>query len=183
MVEKVIHAIRHAQAQHNVLSSDRSQCAPWLNPEFKFSALTPLGVEQAIKASSTNPEVDVIYVSPLRRTLQTALHMFGPVPMICIPELREVNLDHIVNTHEDQVDLEAQYPHVDFSAIDFIDVGRYRDDHEAKLENLLTILRNSPHKRIALVSHNDLLVSLFKQIGLEITELEHAHPYTFTLSD
>lgn len=176
---KRIYAIRHGQAQHNV----NPHLELWLNPEFKFSALTPLGVEQAIKASETKPEVDVIYVSPLRRTLQTATHMFGPVPMICLPELREVNLDHIVNTHEDQADLELQHPHVDFSAIDFIDVGRYRHDHDVKLDNLLAILRDSPFKRIALVSHNDLLVSLFERVGVDITQLEHAHPYTFTIED
>lgn len=173
-MSKTIHAIRHGQAQHNM-----DPPASWYNPEFKFSSLTPLGIEQACTAPKL--EVDGIYVSPLRRTLQTAFYMFGSVPMIALPELRETNLDHIVNTHEDRADLEAQYPHVDFSRVDITDVGRYRDDHQTKIDVLFTILRESPCETIAIVSHCDLLMSVFERLELEIETVKHVQPYAFRI--
>ncbi|KAH7093373.1 histidine phosphatase superfamily [Paraphoma chrysanthemicola] len=84
-----IHLVRHAQGFHNV-THDYS---------IRDAVLTPKGKEQCRALSSTfkyHQEVDIIFASPLRRTIQTAALSFGPalsrpdVPFVLHPALQEV---------------------------------------------------------------------------------------------
>lgn len=173
---KRIHAIRHGQSEHNVLGS-----WSYYDERYKYSQLTEFGIKQA--RDCPRLIVDVIYVSPLRRTLQTCCEIFGTQPAIAIPELREVDLSHVVNSHEDRESLILQYPHINFDAVDTVDIKRYADNHDEKLERLVDILKSSPAREIALITHNDLMHQLFKHLEMipHQEQLDHARPYSFTL--
>jgi broad specificity phosphatase PhoE len=63
------------------------------------AVLTPKGKEQCRALSAVFPhhkDVDTVFASPLRRTIQTAALSFGPtlarkeVPFILLPELQEI---------------------------------------------------------------------------------------------
>ncbi|KAK3325410.1 histidine phosphatase superfamily [Apodospora peruviana] len=110
----VIHILRHGQSLHNVDRNYPSRDPP----------LTELGETQA---KSVNPIVaDLIVISPMTRTLQTALLAFGPGiledpirrPEIQIwPDLREAH-DAICNKGVSRAELAAKFPMIDFSNCD-----------------------------------------------------------------
>ncbi|CAO2655522.1 Nn.00g043250.m01.CDS01 [Neocucurbitaria sp. VM-36] len=85
-----IHLIRHAQGEHNATR----------DYDIRDAVLTAKGKEQCQTLQSTFPHhgnVDIIFASPLRRTIQTAALSFGPalsrkeVPFVLLPVLQEVS--------------------------------------------------------------------------------------------
>ncbi|XP_061358423.1 phosphoglycerate mutase-like protein 1 [Gastrolobium bilobum] len=78
---KTVHLVRHAQGIHNV-EGDKNYKA-YLNPEYFDAHLTPLGWLQVdnlrnhVRASGLINKIDLVITSPLMRTLQTAVGVFG----------------------------------------------------------------------------------------------------------
>nr|AFK36444.1 unknown [Lotus japonicus] len=78
---KTIHLVRHAQGIHNV-EGDKNYKA-YLNPQYFDAHLTPLGWQQVdnlrdhVRASGLINKIDLVIASPLLRTLQTAVGVFG----------------------------------------------------------------------------------------------------------
>ncbi|XP_065869685.1 phosphoglycerate mutase-like protein 1 [Euphorbia lathyris] len=78
---KTLHLVRHAQGMHNV-EGDKNYKA-LLSPEYFDAQLTQLGWQQVDKLRKHVHEcglpkrVDLVIVSPLLRTLQTAVGVFG----------------------------------------------------------------------------------------------------------
>ncbi|XP_062176591.1 LOW QUALITY PROTEIN: phosphoglycerate mutase-like protein 1 [Alnus glutinosa] len=73
--------VRHAQGIHNV-DGDKSYKA-YLRPEYFDAHLTPLGWEQIdnlrkhVHASGLSKRIELVITSPLMRTIQTAVGVFG----------------------------------------------------------------------------------------------------------
>ncbi|XP_027346182.1 phosphoglycerate mutase-like protein 1 isoform X2 [Abrus precatorius] len=78
---KTIHLVRHAQGIHNV-EGDKNYKA-YMNPLYFDAHLTPLGWQQVdnlrkhVRASGLINRIDLVVASPLLRTLQTAVGVFG----------------------------------------------------------------------------------------------------------
>ncbi|KAF7843057.1 phosphoglycerate mutase-like protein 1 isoform X1 [Senna tora] len=78
---KTIHLVRHAQGIHNV-EGDKNYKA-YLNPDYFDAHLTPLGWHQVdnlrkhVHASGLINRIDLVITSPLLRTIQTAVGVFG----------------------------------------------------------------------------------------------------------
>ncbi|XP_024018849.1 phosphoglycerate mutase-like protein 1 isoform X1 [Morus notabilis] len=78
---KTIHLVRHAQGIHNV-EGEKSYKA-YMNPEYFDAHLTPLGWQQVdnlrkhVHTSGLHKKIELVIVSPLLRTLQTAVGVFG----------------------------------------------------------------------------------------------------------
>ncbi|KAL8131030.1 phosphoglycerate mutase-like protein [Apium graveolens] len=78
---KTIHLVRHAQGIHNV--AGEKEHSAYSSREFFDAHLTPLGWEQVknlhkhVRASGIFESVELVVVSPLLRTLQTAVGAFG----------------------------------------------------------------------------------------------------------
>ncbi|KAJ1403656.1 Histidine phosphatase superfamily, clade-1 [Sesbania bispinosa] len=78
---KTIHLVRHAQGIHNV-DGDKNYKA-YLKSEYFDAHLTPLGWQQVdnlrkhVRASGLINRIDLVITSPLMRTLQTAVGVFG----------------------------------------------------------------------------------------------------------
>eukprot|EP00668_Euglena_longa_P035529 GGOE01045641.1.p1 GENE.GGOE01045641.1~~GGOE01045641.1.p1 ORF type:complete len:270 (-),score=61.08 GGOE01045641.1:230-1000(-) len=104
--------LRHGQAEHNVRRRYHLPDPP----------LTPLGRWQAGNVSSTLvSRVDLIAVSPLRRTLQTALLAFSAViaqgtPLVPHPDLQEAG-DLPCDTGSSVDVLAAEFPALNFSLL------------------------------------------------------------------
>ena len=87
---KQIHLVRHAQGFHNLKFKNHSMSDP---------LLTPKGIAQCKDLSTSFPAecssaIELLVVSPLRRTIYTALHGFPEVikrgtPIIALPEAQE----------------------------------------------------------------------------------------------
>ncbi|KAK4438066.1 Phosphoglycerate mutase-like protein 1 [Sesamum alatum] len=78
---KTIHLVRHAQGIHNV-EGDKNYKA-YMSPEYFDAHLTQLGWQQVdnlrkhVHSSGLIKKIDVVITSPLLRTIQTAVGVFG----------------------------------------------------------------------------------------------------------
>ncbi|XVE49414.1 hypothetical protein DITRI_Ditri01bG0080800 [Diplodiscus trichospermus] len=78
---KTLHLVRHAQGIHNV-EGDKNYKA-YMSPEYFDARITPLGWQQVdnlrkhVHESGLAKRIDLVIVSPLLRTLQTAVGVFG----------------------------------------------------------------------------------------------------------
>ncbi|KAK4489974.1 hypothetical protein RD792_000628 [Penstemon davidsonii] len=79
---KTIHLVRHAQGLHNV-AREKDQSGAYTSPEFFDAQLTPLGWQQVdslhkhVESSGLSKRIELVVVSPLLRTMQTAVGVFG----------------------------------------------------------------------------------------------------------
>ncbi|KAK8646750.1 hypothetical protein V6N13_120527 [Hibiscus sabdariffa] len=78
---KRIHLVRHAQGVHNVESEGSRD--PLTSSEFFDARLSPLGWQQVadqrkdVRESGLLDQIELVIVSPMLRTLQTAVGIFG----------------------------------------------------------------------------------------------------------
>eukprot|EP00210_Caulerpa_lentillifera_P004963 g4737.t1 len=78
---KIVHFIRHAQGFHNV--AGEANPTEYMNPKFHDAHLTSQGWQQVYRLRTHFSEikpvfrVDLVIVSPLTRTLETACGLFG----------------------------------------------------------------------------------------------------------
>ncbi|KAF5731891.1 phosphoglycerate mutase-like protein 1 isoform X1 [Tripterygium wilfordii] len=78
---KTLHLVRHAQGIHNV--DGEKNYKAYLSPEYFDAQITPLGWQQVdnlrkhVHACGLSKRIDLVIASPLLRTLQTAVGVFG----------------------------------------------------------------------------------------------------------
>ncbi|KAE8057117.1 hypothetical protein FH972_013833 [Carpinus fangiana] len=78
---KTLHLVRHAQGIHNV-AAEKDHSA-YLSHDLFDAHITPLGWKQVdnlrthVQASGLSKRIDLVVVSPLLRTMQTAVGVFG----------------------------------------------------------------------------------------------------------
>ncbi|GMP38750.1 hypothetical protein CsSME_00009886 [Camellia sinensis var. sinensis] len=78
---KTLHLVRHAQGIHNV-EGDKNYEA-YMSPEYFDAQITPLGWQQVdnlrkhVQSSGLFKRIDLVITSPLLRTMQTAVGVFG----------------------------------------------------------------------------------------------------------
>ncbi|KAF7847786.1 hypothetical protein BT93_L2577 [Corymbia citriodora subsp. variegata] len=78
---KTLHLVRHAQGIHNV-EGEKNRAA-YSSPDFFDAHLTPLGWQQVnnlrrdVQACGLSKKIDLVIASPLLRTMQTAVGVFG----------------------------------------------------------------------------------------------------------
>lgn len=157
--------IRHAEALHNK-TKDHSLRDP---------GLSALGIQQcaALRNSlkgelSKLPEVGLIVVSPMQRTLQTASSVLDwliadGVKVVADADWQEV-FDKPCDTGSPISEIKAQYPSFDFSTVDPIYPDksspkgkRYAQDRSAVLNRAQFALRklyDRPEELIIVVSHS-----------------------------
>ncbi|KAL2064959.1 hypothetical protein VTL71DRAFT_4099 [Oculimacula yallundae] len=157
--------IRHAQAQHN---ATRDYTIP--DPP-----LTELGFGQQCDELAKHlqtelplaQEIELIVVSPMRRTLQTAQQGLGwlmkkGVPVILRAEFQE-NSAKPCDTGSPIPEMENEWPQFDWSTVDPqypSNDGMYectREGLTTRGKAARTFLRNRPQKVIAVVSHAGFL--------------------------
>ena len=138
---KKVWCIRHGTALHNELYWYIGTRA---FSEFKDTNLTAKGHEESIHLGKTwdkIKDIDLVLVSPLTRTLQTATNIFKEqnVRMVAIDELMEhPQCFEVCNQRLDKKILINQYPHVDFSKISDNHLLYWLEeyDHYEELERL-----------------------------------------------
>ncbi|XP_057812978.2 phosphoglycerate mutase-like protein 1 isoform X2 [Cryptomeria japonica] len=78
---KILHLVRHGQGYHNVAGEKDFEA--YMSPEFLDASLTPLGWEQVsnlrkhIGNNGIASRIELVVTSPLMRTMQTAVGVFG----------------------------------------------------------------------------------------------------------
>jgi broad specificity phosphatase PhoE len=158
----IVHIVRHGEALHNV-----QRGYPHRDPP-----LTEAGV-RATKEIKLPSHPDLIVVSPMTRTIQTAINMFpdlqqvsgSQVPVQIWPDLREAN-DAICNLGLARNKLQSKFPHFDFLECHenwdyplhtIVDATARAERVRKRLQHLSATFKN-----IVVISHRGLIAYLVK---------------------
>ena len=192
---KNIICIRHGKAFHNVLSDKIGEKAFSLKESFD-APLVEEGILQAKelgKNSKQLKKIDIVFVSPLTRTLQTAENIFEKnkiVRIVALDKIKEFPQGiETCNKRRNRIELKEKFKKVDFSLLDSDSDQMWREDSYEKNEELKEIIEefsqfiiNENYNNIAIVSHNNFLKELlFQNCGDETYNLDHCNPYKLDL--
>ena len=117
---KTLYLIRHGEALHNVMFKKMGEAA-FRSPLVIDAPLTQMGQEQSIRLGYQWKEklnIELVLVSPLMRTLETAMNIFGELrtPIVCQEFLREYPLGRdTCNRRSDRDFLQKKFPKIDFN--------------------------------------------------------------------
>ena len=192
---KNIICIRHGRAFHNVLSDKIGDKAYFLKESYD-APLVEEGILQAKELGNNSKQlknIDIVFVSPLTRTLQTAENIFEKnqkVKIVALDKIKEFpqGID-ICNKRRNRIELKEKFKKVDFSLLDSDSDQMWREDRYEKVEELKEridefkkFVMNENDNNIAIVSHNNFLKELlFQNCDDETFILDHCHPYKLDL--
>eukprot|EP00285_Hemiselmis_virescens_P014227 CAMPEP_0173383944 /NCGR_PEP_ID=MMETSP1356-20130122/6514_1 /TAXON_ID=77927 ORGANISM="Hemiselmis virescens, Strain PCC157" /NCGR_SAMPLE_ID=MMETSP1356 /ASSEMBLY_ACC=CAM_ASM_000847 /LENGTH=237 /DNA_ID=CAMNT_0014339049 /DNA_START=320 /DNA_END=1033 /DNA_ORIENTATION=+ len=174
---KLVHFVRHAEGLHNAAHRDNEEKF-WKelhnSPQMWDACLTKEGETQCAGLEemilSEGIDVDLIVVSPLTRTLQTAELSFGQThpktPMIAHELCRERIAVYTSEGRSDTSVVAKRFPKVDFSLVtdekDMMFDKKEKDSEVgARAQRFVEWLMTRPEKRIAVVSHSVFLQQLY----------------------
>lgn len=190
-MSKKVFFIRHGYALHNDLYWKMGKKA---YSEYVDTPLLHKGYIQADECRKKYKEqlknIELVLVSPLTRTLQTAVAIFGESTFFrskmraldCLMEFPQGGKE-LCNKRKEREILERNYPTVEFTYIKDGEVNWDEEEetiqelHE-RIEKMLEFIKNRPETNIAVVSHSSILSEyLYNEIGDEDHELMHCYPY------
>ena len=192
---KNILCIRHGRAFHNVLSDKIGEKAFFLKESFD-APLVEEGILQAKELGENSKQlknIDIVFVSPLTRTLQTVENIFEKnqiVRIVALDKMKEFPQGiEICNKRRNRIELKEKFKKVDFSLLDSDSDQMWREDRYEKVEELKEridefkkFVMNENDNNIAIVSHNNFLKELlFQNCDDETFILDHCHPYKLDL--
>eukprot|EP00123_Amoebidium_parasiticum_P001512 comp12624_c0_seq1/m.7664 comp12624_c0_seq1/g.7664 ORF comp12624_c0_seq1/g.7664 comp12624_c0_seq1/m.7664 type:complete len:252 (-) comp12624_c0_seq1:107-862(-) len=174
---KTLHLIRHAEGVHNE-AKDKEGRKAYDDWRWVDAALTIKGRQQAQRAREDYFAhfgwPDLVAVSPLRRTLQTATEIFGidsKVPFVAVEDIRERYGVHPCDQRSSMAVHRPAFPHVDFSLItsdeDTLWLAGERESRENMRVRALRFLewvQGRAESTIAVVSHQDFLQALIAAV-------------------
>ena len=166
--------IRHGEALHNVVAKIYGNK---VYKEFEDTTLTTNGMRQAIEANVPPP--DLVLVSPLTRTLQTATLMFPNVKVVALECLKEYpQHTEICNRRSSISTIGKLFPHVDFSDCQ-TDMQNWPNSPPTPVDNLgifYNKLNSFKENNIAIVTHSSWLKFFMTGRYGATPELEHCKP-------
>ncbi|KAJ0456957.1 putative histidine phosphatase superfamily, clade-1 [Helianthus annuus] len=168
---KTVHLVRHAQGVHNV-AGEKDHSA-YMSEELFDAHLTPLGWEQVdnlrkhVHASGLFKNIELVVVSPLLRTMQTAVGAFGG-------EATAVGIDgiHPCDRRRSISEYKSMFPAIDFSLIEtdhdvwWSPKTREKpEDVAARGLKFMKWLLTREEKEIVVVSHGGFLIHTLRAYG------------------
>jgi len=153
---KNIYFIRHAEGYHNLRTNGHN------NHHIKYPRLTVRGIQQCQKTREQLKDIkfDIIIVSPLRRTLETAQYIFDRnIPHLSLEYIREF-IYNPCDFRESIEEVILHFPYVDFSKIcDTDDYNKMEsnEDINIRIKRFMKFLTESPYHNIAVISHGVFL--------------------------
>tara|TARA_A100001015_G_C14581003_1_gene552870 strand:+ start:29 stop:637 length:609 start_codon:yes stop_codon:yes gene_type:complete len=196
-MSKNLYLIRHGHSLHNELFN-KIGVEAFRIPLTIDSPLTNEGHLQSIELGQSwqkKSEIDLVLVSPLTRTLDTAMNIFGDTDISMISEefLREYPIgEDTCNKRSSLTLLKNKYPKIEFhlkTDLDTLWTQDYRetiDELEQRLYQMVRYLQDRKEKNIAIVGHSSYFGQFkdnhigYKENGDE--ELKHCYPYEFILT-
>ncbi|EOA31217.1 hypothetical protein CARUB_v10014383mg [Capsella rubella] len=198
---KTIHLVRHAQGIHNV-AGEKDHSA-YSSEDYFDAHLTPLGWQQVdnlrshVRETQLLNKVELVIVSPLLRTIQTAVGAFGgeedtngadatPLmvanagssdhpaisslnspPFLAVELCRETMGDHPCDRRRSVTEYKALFPAIDFS------IPSPRESLEevaARGVEFIKWLWTRKEKEIAVVSHSGFLHGMLNSFGKDCAD-------------
>ena len=192
-MSKNLYCIRHGLAEHNI-NYLKYGCKTFYDPNFIDTSLVEEGFKQAVNLGeswSNIKDIELVVVSPLKRTLQTASEIFKniDIPIISFELAREYPIGgHTCNKRSDKEYLMNTFPKINFDDIkegeDYLwDFEKQESIHELdlRINTFKKFIESRPEKNIALVGHASFIGQLkdnhIKYIENGEEELKHCYPY------
>ncbi|KAK4483924.1 hypothetical protein RD792_011133 [Penstemon davidsonii] len=179
---KTIHFVRHAQGFHNV-AGEKDHSA-YLSPELLDAQLTPLGWEQVdnlrkhVHSSDVFKGIELVIVSPLLRTMQTAVGVFGgegyadgiDVPPLMVENTGNSSSRPAISSLNSPpfVAVELCREHLiesDDDTLWKVDVREANEEVAARGRQFLNWLWTREEKEIAVVTHSGFLIHTLAAFG------------------
>ena len=160
---KSIYFIRHGQGYHNLNNYD-----------LFYPKLTNEGLSQCseLKNKLKNIKFDKIYVSPLIRTIETALNSFDlNNKFISVDYIKEViknNCDYCGSIQ----DKKNNFTNIEFRINEIKNNLESDEEVELRLVKLFNLLNNDNYENIAIVSHGEFIYRFINKYG-EILKIEN----------
>ena len=195
-MSKILHLVRHGHSLHNELFHKIGTQA-FRIPLTIDSPLTQEGHLQSIELGQSwqnKKEIELVLVSPLTRTLETCMNIFGDIdiPIISQEFLREYPIgEDTCNKRSSLTLLKNKFPKIEFQ-LDVDQDTLWKEDYrenmielEQRLEKMITYLQKRPEKNIAIIGHSSFF-GQFKDNHIGYIEngdeeLKHCYPYEFVL--
>mmetsp|Transcript_3546 Transcript_3546/g.4767 ORF Transcript_3546/g.4767 Transcript_3546/m.4767 type:complete len:303 (+) Transcript_3546:90-998(+) len=193
---KTIHFVRHAEGTHNEANhayGDNTPVTYSTDGSWRYmdARLTDKGIEQCVTARETlltdvNPQL--VVVSPLTRTLQTAHIMFGgkDLPFLVHDLCRERHGKYTCDKRRTKTEIlqdmkpiyESTNDIIDFNSFAYAseedqDWGEHREPDDSctgRGIKMMQWLATRPEKEIAVVTHSSWLKHLFRAFGQAVHE-------------
>ncbi|KAL6347496.1 hypothetical protein AAG906_026018 [Vitis piasezkii] len=186
---KTLHLVRHAQGIHNV-DGDKNYKA-YLSPAFFDAQLTHLGWQQVdnlrkhVHACGLAKRIELVITSPLLRTMQTAVGVFGgegykdrmdvlPLMVANAGNVTDLQFQgvHPCDKRRSISDYQFLFPAIDFSLIesdeDILWKANVRETNEevaARGLKFMNWLWTRKEKEIAIVTHSGFLFHTLNAFG------------------
>ena len=195
-MSKTLYCIRHGTALHNTNFQLMGRRA---YTEFRDTPLVDLGHIESLSLGQNwdnKMNIELVVVSPLTRTIQTAKNIFitrPHLPIIALDWLKEhPQSEELCNNRQDLSILKESHPYIDFSHIMVDkDILFQKKKRAADIEleylhqrimNFKKWIRSRSETHIAIIGHSSFLSEmLFGKIGDETNELSHCYPYIYNL--
>ncbi|KAL9450143.1 hypothetical protein AB3S75_011968 [Citrus x aurantiifolia] len=188
---KILHLVRHGQGVHNMEGNNGPEAL--LSQEFFDAQLSPLGWQQVdnlrkrVETSGLTQKIDLVITSPLLRTLQTAVGVFGGYgqsqtdgidaqpsltatatvncpPIVAVELCRERLGVHPCDKRRSISEYRSLFPPIDFKLIESEDDKLWKADTREPFEEVaargmefMKWLWTRQEKEIAVVSHGIFL--------------------------
>ena len=195
-MSKLLYLIRHGLAVHNENFLKYGE-KTFFDPKYVDTHLIEEGVQQSLQFGKTWQNIDdieLVLVSPLYRTLETAANIFKDkdVPIISLEELREYPIGrHTCNKRSSRDILMYDFPYINFDDIkgqDHLwksDKGEDISSLKKRIYNIKKYIQKRDEKIICIVSHTKFLEKMkYNKISLMEngeSEIDHCFPYTIKL--
>lgn len=170
----------------------------YLREDLEDAHLSSLGATQCsdVGEKSLHQTAELLVVSPMRRTLQTASqcfpHLVGSIPWIALESVREVTGLHPCDRRMPISYHAENHSHIDFSGIEHENDPMYHmydtrepDDHvEKRATDFLLWLHSREENEIVVVTHSAFLRVLFQRIlhpGNDHEKFENCEIRTVTI--
>ena len=192
-MRQVLYCVRHGLAEHNLLYKQYGEEA-YFYKDYIDTNLVTEGIEQArelgnnINKLSELDNLELIIVSPLKRTLETCQYIFKKtnIPIIALEEIREYPCGlHTCNKRHNITGKKNQFKNINFDYIhDNNDLLWKSDRFETIIELDLRIkmfkdfLKTRKEKKIMVISHCCFL-SHFMYNNYQ--ELKHCEIYKYII--
>ena len=196
---KNLYCIRHGWALHNELFKNNNHNTDiFYNKKYYDTPLTEKGISQAKELSKSwndKYQIELVLVSPLTRTLQTAEYIFNntDIPIIAFDYLKEYPQGlHTCNKRSDLSILKDKFKNIDFSNICSEEDNTWDPNNEEtidklnqRINKLKKYIESSKYNKIALISHSGFIGQLkdnhIRYIENGETELKYCFPYLLKL--
>ena len=197
-MSKIIYCIRHGISQHNINYLHHGS-KTFYDPAFTDTSLIKEGFQQARHLKQTWTDIDsieLVVVSPLKRTLQTAWEIFGDreVPIISLESAREFPMGlQTCNKRSNTTLLQQKYPTIDFSDLQTNEDSLWLthreetiDELNLRIQKITEFLLCRPETHIAFVNHSSFIGQMkdnhIRLLDNGDEELKHCYPYKIQLT-